>query len=246
MTISMRNLFLPFILALTIAALCACSESGRSGSGIPGPNQLISEAQVERNTIVKDVLGGALTTSIDPVAFSFDDVAVRAMTVNVEFSTTISTINEYYTFKGSDGADSLTINASGNVEEIETSETGSSILKFVPLNLLIHFENFFFTNSCGVQAVLTGDMECRVKGDFIRETENFKGTAMCTSGTFIAPSDIIYFFGDIEHKIHLTVNVTADGNAFNLDSYNFSGSFFLDNRIVAIGTIDEVFTCNVE
>lgn len=240
------KLIFPALVIFAILSLCACmnDSTGRSSKGGPGSNESISEGQVVRTTIVRDILGGALTTSIDPTAFSFEEITKRAMTINVEFSTKTSAIDEYFTFQGDDGADSLTIAASGNVEEIDTPDTGASLLKYSPLNLLFHFENFVFTNSCGVQSILTGDMECRVKGDYTRTNENFKGTATCTSGTYIETSDILYVLGDKEYKVRLAINVKVDGNAFNPDSYSFTGSFIIDSRIVGISSFaDEQLTC---
>jgi hypothetical protein len=241
MAISMKRIFIIVSTVAVAAALCACNDSfrGNSNNTAWGPNATITGARAIRTTIIKDILGGALTTSIDPNEFAFEKIEKKAMSVNVAFSAAAETINETYMFAGEDGAQALSITASGDVEEIDTPETGASILKYAPLDLLIHFEKFVFTNACGVQATITGDMECKVKGDYNRADENFNGTATCVSGTFIDGADITYLMVEQEHKINFSVSAKIEGNAFNPDSYNFMGTFFIDNRLVAIDNFVE-------
>ncbi len=232
-----RSFFVLLAALLAIAAASCSSDKSGWGSNLWGPNASASGAQDVKNAMVKDVLGGALTTAIDPQEIVYDAIEKKAISVNVAFSTTTSEMDETFTFSGVDGVDSLSINASGEVDEVTTEETESSVLNFSQLQILIHFDSFVFANACNVQATLTGDVECKVSGTYNRASENFKGTAMCSSGTIMHPLDMTYLLGQDEHKVRFSVNVKIDGNAFDLDSYNFNGSFFIDNRLVPIANI---------
>lgn len=230
--------FFVFLAAFVAIAAASCSSDKTGwGSNLWGPNASASGAQDVKNAMVKDVLGGALTTAIDPQEFAYDSIEKKATSVNVAFSTTTSEMDGTYTFTGADGIDSLTINVSGEVDEVTTEETESSVLNFSQLQILIHFDGFVFANACNVQATLIGDVECKVSGTYNRASESFKGNAMCSSGTIIHPLDMTYLLGQDEHKVRFSVNVKIDGNAFDLDSYIFNGSFFIDNRIVPIANI---------
>jgi len=232
---------------LLVLGLFGCSDGSGSGDRYSWTaNESALKEQAFKKMIVHDVLGGALAASVDPVKINYDDVEPTKISINVGFSTTTNEINEAFVFAGEDGVDSLTVAASGKVEEITTSETDSQVLNFKPLNLLIHFENFVFTNVCGAGIIITGDVECRVSGKFTRENESFKGNASCISGTFIDTNNISYSVNGDEHDVHFVVNAFVDGNAFSLDSYSFNGSFFIDNKITSVSSIkEEELSCDL-
>lgn len=240
----MRRIIFFATAALLLTGVSSCFDDSGGRGSYGAVNRSISDEEARQNTIMRDVLGGALTSSVEPQVFSFDSIKDKAISINVAFQATQSDINETYTFEGNDGRDSLTINATGKVEEIETAETDSDILKFASLNLVIHFDNFIFQNACGVEASITGDVECRVDGTYNRKSEEFKGGAICASGTLADTADIIYKLDDDEHKIHFSVNVSINGGAFNLESYRFTGTVVIDGRIVlATSIFDETLSC---
>jgi len=250
MKLQTRHIFSAGIISLMALVICACTEGSggySAGRRYDGTNASLSQEEVVKQVIVRDVLGGALTTAVDPIKISYDSIEARAISINAAYETTTSEVNESYIFQGADGLDSLSITATGEVDEVTTSETDSSILDFSPLNLLVHFENFIFTNTCGLQATITGDIECRVNGKYTRGNEHFKGSATCISGTFLDTQDIKYSMEGNDHDIHFVVNAIIDGNAFVLESYKFSGSFFVDNRFIPAGVaVGENLSCNPE
>lgn len=247
MKFSVRHILSIGVIVLLAHAICSCAnDSSGSSRKYNGTNASLSQEEVVKRAIVRDVLGGALTTTVDPVQISYDSVKRKALSINAVFETITSEINENYIFQGDDGLESLSITATGKADEIATPETNSSILNFSSLNLLFHFDNFMFTNTCGVQATITGDIECRVNGKFIRGNERFEGSATCVSGTFLDSQDIQYSTEGNDHEIHFVVNVIIDGNAFVLDSYKFSGSFFIDDRFIPAGVaVDENLSCEL-
>lgn len=230
---------LSIIILLPLSA-CLNDSSGRltSGSSIGSPST--EEAQtITEYTIVNDVLGGALSSTVKPDAFSFDEIKQKTMTLNAEFTSDTSEINVNFAFKDEDGADSLSITTSGKVEEIITPGTQGSILDFSPLKVLITFTNFQFTNACGVKQSFTGDMECRVDGNYNRNDSNFKGYGTCVSGTEAKRGNLVDHFNNEDHQLNFSVNFLVDGNPFTTESYSFTGQFFVDNRLVMVGSSAE-------
>lgn len=248
------------IIYLTIATLVffgamSCNDD-RAGPMSPniiwGTGLKFNEETALKKLIVRDVLGFALSTAIDPAVFvglpeEKTEGGASAITINVSFSSTDSVVAEDYSFVDEEGLESLFITASGGKNEIITQSTDSSMVNFSPLNIVFDFDQFVFTNACGMRAYLDGIMECRVQGKYNRINENFKGSASCRAGLESDPRDLIYVLTDKdeERAVRMTINVSINGNAFQLESYSFSGTVFIDSRMMTVdNNFDDVSICS--
>jgi hypothetical protein len=239
-TLRAYHIFAVFFIA--IAVLAGCSDNKYTGSNRTpmtelGPNITVTGEKARENSMIRDVLGGAIATAIDPVEINYDGVEKKFISVSVAFSSETSEINETFVFPDENGAETLTIIATGEVEEMTTRETESSILKFTALSILFQFNEFAFTNACGVPATLTGEFKCTASGTYTREDEHYKGGVSCMTGTERADTELRYKFNGDEHDIFAAVNANVDGNVFDLQSYSFYGSFYIDGKRVPVSKL---------
>ena len=247
MPMTMKRVIKFFLLALFLFHIESClnDSSGRltPGGSLGSPNTTDTQA-ITHATIVHDILGGALSATVKPEAFSVDTTESKAMTINVAFSSETSEIGANFGFKDEDGQDSLSITATGNVEEITTSATNSSLLNFSPLKVLIVFTNFQFTNACGAKQSFTGEMECRANGKYNKTDSNFKGSGTCVSGTEAKRDNLVDHYDNEDHQLNFSVNFLVDGNPFSSDSYTFGGQFLIDKHMIIVGsTTEQKITC---
>lgn len=230
------------VLFIAIAVLAGCSDnkysmSKKSPMTELGPDITVTGEKARENSMIRDVLGGAVATAIDPVEISYENVEKKFISVSVAFSSETSEVNETYVFADANGAETLTVVTAGEVEEMTTRETESSILKFTALSIIFQFSEFAFTNACGVPATLTGEFKCTASGTYTREDEHFKGGVSCMTGTERADTELKYRFNGDEHEIFAAVNANVDGNVFDLQSYSFYGSFYIDGKRVPVSKL---------
>lgn len=241
------HIFAAFFIAIALFAGCSDNKytmSKKTPMTELGPDMTVSGDKAKDFSMIRDVLGGAVQTAIDPVEITSGATEKKLISVSVAFSSETSEINETYVFTGDDGAQSLTITAAGQVEETITRETESSILKFTALSILFQFTEFTFTNACGVPASLMGELRCTASGIYTRSDEHFKGGVSCMTGTAREDRELKYRFNGDEHDIFVAVNANVDGNVFDLASYSFYGTFMIDGMRVAISRlIDAKLIC---
>jgi len=233
------------------AGLFACSDSRPFRPGEQWGNGLkFDEETALKKLIVRDILGGVLSVSVNPDVIlppppeetTPDETEMRAVTINASIPAEDRSVEGTYVFKDEEEREALKITAEGIKEEISKAGGEHVIIKFSPLKLKFEFDRFVFTNSCGFRAYLDGKMECRINGKYDKRDETFKGSGSCNAGTsdnIANAADLVYVFQDEEERaVKMAVNVYVDGDVFNIDDYRFTGSFNVDNRLM---TVDNTF-----
>ena len=239
-SISMKRIFYIVLAILIIAGVTSCNEESRpfNPNVIWGTGLKFDEETALKKLVAWDVLGYAISQSIDPVEFSYDvDLEeARAISISADYSSVDDRrLNETYVFADEENIESLTVTATGQSIDVYSRSGEDTIIRFSPLNIVFQFNDYVFTNSCGFVAYLSGKMECRVNGEYNRITEYFKGSASCTSGMVNTFDELIYVFqGEEERAVKMQVNININGNAFNLDSYRYSGMIFVDDRMMTV------------
>lgn len=238
-----RLMYLAFIM-LVCTQVFSCTDSRPFRPGEQWGNGLkFDEETALKKLIVRDVLGGVLSVSVDPnIILPPPTEEMSAISINASIPAEDNSVEGTYVFKDEENRDALKIVAEGNKEEISKAGGEHVIIKFSPLKLRFEFDQFVFTNSCGFRAYINGKMECRINGKYDRRDETFKGSGSCNAGTsdnIANRADLIYVFQDEEERaVKMAVNVYVDGDIFNIDNYRFTGSFNVDNRLM---TVDNTF-----
>lgn len=242
--ITMKRLMFLALAIILSAALFGCSDSRPLRYGEQwGSGLKFDEETALKKLIVKDVLGGILTVSVDPNVIlpppseetPSDETEMRAISINASIPAEDRTVEGTYVFQDEEHRDALTITAEGNKEVISRAGGAQMLIKYSPLKLRFEFDQFVFTNGCGFRAYVDGVIECRINGKFDRRDETFKGSGSCKAGMSNLPEDLIYVFEDEEERaVKMGVNVYVDGDFFNLDSYRFTGMVHIDGRMMSI------------
>lgn len=260
----MKRVIYLVIAALVFFGAFSCNDD-RTGPLSPnimwGTGYKFDEETALKKLIVRDVLGYALSTAIDPAVITGipegDDTeevdeevdeGVSAITINATFYSSDDKVSESYAFADEDGIESLLIDATGGKSEVVTQPTNSSLVTFSPLNITFDFDQFVFINSCGMRASFDGIMKCRVNGKYNRTNENFKGTATCTISSRDNPTDFIYVLEDEgeQRAVTMQINASINGNAFQIESYSFTGTIHVDGRMMTVDNkFNEAAICSV-
>ncbi len=217
----------------------ACNDQSRhfsAGSGW-GNGFMFDEETALRKIIVRDVLGGVLSLSVDPNVVlppPVNEEDMSAISINASYPEEENIVEKTYVFKDEENRDALKVTAEGKKEEISMAR-GKRIVKFSKLKLKFEFDKFVFSNACGFRAYVNGEIQCQVSGRYNKEDETFSGWGNCSAGMSDDTNEFIYVFQDKEQRsVRMAVNVKIDGDIFDLKNYTFAGIFNVDNRLIAI------------
>jgi hypothetical protein len=245
-----RLVYLAFVVFVFTQAF-SCTDNRPFRPGEQWGNGLkFDEETALKKVIVRDVLGGVLSVSVDPDVIlppPVDETEIEpeveskmsAISINASIPAEDRTVEGTYIFKDEEHRDALKIIAEGSKEEISKAGGEHIIIKFSPLKLTFEFDQFVFTNACGFRAYVDGKIKCRINGKFNKIDQQFDGSGSCDAGMSDGVADLVYVFNDEEERaVKMSVNVYIDGDIFNMDSYRFTGSFNVDNRLM---TVDNTF-----
>lgn len=267
--IPMRKIFCLASCALLIVLSFGCndSSSGAKFSGSQWSESLSPNMAALERAIVADILGGIASDSIDPASmtlsglsdFVVDEIVgeeevaeeeteaseeeseeTTKLSINAPLERGYSQSNDSFEYEGPNGG-SLFITASGMIEEIDMGQTdNNALVRFFPMQVHFTFENYDYTNSCGVRAVVNGTLSCKLTGSFFRESEILDANGNCATGGEGMGGSILYSLNQQEsHDLNVHTTVKVNGPWYELTSYNLIGNYVLDKRS---GNIDMVLT----
>ena len=243
------------VLFSLIAIACAgCSDSGSGGKfGGRSWNQNLSERdQSLERSIIADVMGGVMADTILPAELSLsgvppldddvvaDDTSADAskLSVSVPLERSLTPIADSYEYASASGEGTLTITINGDFEELDVHNDGKRAIRFFPIVVTFAFNSFDYVNSCGLPAIITGNVSCKLQGEVNRASEIMDASGSCATGTNTMTGTVLYDLGNEEtHDLFVQTSVRVDGPWYELTSYQFNGAYMLDRRT---GTVDVV------
>lgn len=243
------------VLFSLIAIACAgCSDSGTSGkfSGHSWNANLSERDQALERSIIADVMGGIIADTIIPAELSLagvppldDDIVAddssddtSKLSINIPIQRLHTPIADTYEYASVSGEGTLSIIVAGDIEELDVHVDVKRAIRFFPIEVTFSFDKFDYVNSCGLPAVITGNVSCKLQGTLHRQSEILTGSGSCATGTNTMAGTVLYDLGtQEEHDLFVQTAVTANGPWYELTSYRLSGTYMLDRRT---GMLDAV------
>jgi len=233
------------IIAFAITGVaCDNNSDGNKFGGRTWSSSLSQDDEALERAIIADIMGGIASDAINPSEMtltglsSLNEPEASKISISVPLERSLIDVVNTYTYADPLGVGTLTINVDGEVEEINAYSQTKKRLRFYPIEVVFSFDNYVYTNSCGLQATVTGNINCRLQGEANRETDAIEAIGSCSTGTKGMTGTILYRLSEEEyHDVFIQATVRADGPWYELTSYQFYGSYMLDRRS---GTLDSI------
>ncbi|OGQ05916.1 MAG: hypothetical protein A2W61_07785 [Deltaproteobacteria bacterium RIFCSPLOWO2_01_44_7] len=220
-------------------------------------NAPVSEVKLA-NQIAFDLVGGIFLPkeTIESITISpSEQISTSKLSINVEppaltagtglFKKDI-TIDSSYSFLGSNGSGRLTLAIFGNgIEETNSNVKNNVIRRYDSLHFMFKFMKFSFENKCLGNVLLSGMIECEIKGDYELEAKNFIGQGNCSTKQNGVSTAALYITESNIHEVSLNVDLNIEGDPLNLGSYQHTGKIIIDGQEKNIeGLIKEGSSCS--
>lgn len=239
------------IMIVTLVGACDNNSNGNRFQGRTWSASLSAQDAALEQSIIADLMGGIVSSVIEPDQMSLtatespaaeppaeESSDVEKISISVPLERSLTSVSNSYEYSSPLGSGTLTISMHGDTEEINVHTEESRKLRFYPLVVTFSFNEFAYVNSCGREATVTGDISCRMHGSVERSSDIADALGTCATGREGLSGTIKYRLGaDEEHDVLLQATTRLGGPWYELTSYKFYGTYMLDRRW---GTIDSV------
>ncbi len=231
------------IVAIAIIASACDDSSGTHKFGAPAWSQSLSENdEALERSIIADIMGGIAADLIVPEEMSLTGLDLiddpNKLSISAPLERSYTNVADSYVYESESGAGTLTITVDGDAEELNVQSETKRKLRFFPIEVVFAFSNYDYTNSCGLPAVISGTINCRLQGTVNRTSDILEGVGSCSSGPEGMTGTLLYSLSEEEyHDVFIHANIRVDGPWYELTSYQIYGSYMLDRRT---GSIDSV------
>ncbi len=240
----MRKATTLFIIIMFACVTAACSDGsgGNKFAGRTWSQSLSTDDQALERSIVSDVVGGIVAEVIVPEDMVLASLApmddVAKLSLNVPLESSYTSVVDTFSYASASGAGLLTIDVNGDFQEINGRSETNRKLRFFPVEVIFTFSNYDYTNSCGLPAVITGTISCRLQGTVNRDSDVIEAVGNCATGTKGMTGTLLYQLSAEEsHDVYLQTSVRAEGPWYELTSYKFYGNYMLDRRTGAVDSV---------